>query len=151
MKRWHLTVALGLAGLASLALAAGSKGGADAEFSMMDTDHDGKVSADEHAAGAKRMFDTMDANHDGKVTAREHASAAEREAAHEKITGEKAGARDLGSAEKIRMVDRNGDGVLTAKEHRKASRAMFRKMDTDKDGSLSKAEFEAGHAALKKQ
>jgi hypothetical protein len=27
---------------------------------------------------------------------------------------------------------------------------MFRKLDTDKDGHLSKAEFDAGHAALKK-
>jgi Ca2+-binding EF-hand superfamily protein len=48
------------------------------------------------------------------------------------------------------MVDRNGDGVLTAKEHKRASRAMFRKMDADKDGRLSKAEFEAGHAMLEK-
>ena len=28
---------------------------------------------------------------------------------------------------------------------------MFRKMDTDGNGSLSKAEFEAGHAVLSKQ
>ncbi len=37
----------------------------------MDTNHDGVVSADEHAAGAKQMFAKMDADHDGNVTATE--------------------------------------------------------------------------------
>src|SRR5881394_3362726 len=55
--------------------------GAEHEFQMMDTNGDGKISADEHAAGAKKMFDKMDANHDGKVTADEMA------AAHQKVTG----------------------------------------------------------------
>ncbi len=34
----------------------------------MDTNHDGVISADEHAVFAKSMFDKMDADHDGKVT-----------------------------------------------------------------------------------
>ena len=34
----------------------------------MDTNHDGMVSAAEHAAYAKSMFDKMDANHDGMVS-----------------------------------------------------------------------------------
>ena len=38
---------------------------------MMDTNHDGVVSADEHAAGAKQMFAKVDADHDGNVTATE--------------------------------------------------------------------------------
>ena len=114
-------------------------------FDAMDADQDGKITPREHATAAERMFKTMDADRDGKVTA------AEMDAAHEKISGEKAGAQDLGAAEKIKFVDRNGDGVLTAKEHKRASRAMFRKMDTDKDGSLSKAEFDAGHAAPQKK
>ena len=33
----------------------------------VDTDHDGKISATEHAAHAKAMFDKIDANHDGIV------------------------------------------------------------------------------------
>ncbi|HEX6707588.1 MAG TPA: EF-hand domain-containing protein [Albitalea sp.] len=142
MNRWHLTLALGLGGLAAFAFAAGSKGGADAEFSMMDSNHDGKVSADEHAAGAKRMFDTMDADHDGKVTA------AEMDAAHERISGRKARKGDMSAADKIKVVDRNGDGVLTAEEHAAGSKAMFERMDTDHDGALSKAEFTKGHARM---
>ena len=45
----------------------------------MDTNKDGKSSADEHAAAAKKMFDTMDANKDRKVTATEMDAAHQRD------------------------------------------------------------------------
>jgi Ca2+-binding EF-hand superfamily protein len=37
-------------------------------MAKIDTNHDGKVSAAEHAAYAQSMFQKMDANHDGMVT-----------------------------------------------------------------------------------
>lgn len=40
-------------------------------FATMDSNGDGKISAEEHAAGASAMFAKMDANHDGSVTAEE--------------------------------------------------------------------------------
>jgi len=110
-------------------------------FAAMDTNGDGKISADEHAAGAKGMFDTMDADHDGKVTA------AEMTAAHDKM-GAKPMANEMSAADKIKTIDTNGDGILTADEHAAGSRSMFDRMDTDKDGFLSKAEYEAGHAKM---
>jgi Ca2+-binding EF-hand superfamily protein len=132
--------------LAPLAFADGAKSGtADAEFMKMDTNKDGKISADEHAAAAKQMFDTMDANKDGKVTA------AEMEAAHERVTGRKATKSDMSAAEKIKVIDTDGDGVLTAEEHARGSRAMFEKMDADKDGFLTKDEWAAVHADLMKK
>ena len=118
--------------------------GALSDFEGMDIDGDGRISAKEHFAAAERMFQAMDANRDGTVTATEMA------AAQRKVTGKEAAPKDLGAKEKIKAVDANGDGVLNAKEHAQASRMMFRRMDADKDGSLSKAELEAGHAALKK-
>ena len=39
-------------------------------FKAMDENHDGRISADEHAAGARALFQKMDANQDGKVTAK---------------------------------------------------------------------------------
>jgi len=118
----------------------------DKEFASMDTDHDGKVSAAEHASGAKMMFGKMDANHDGKVTA------AEMTAAHQAVTGQAPRKSDMPAADKIKAVDADGDGMLTADEHAKGSASMFAKMDADKDGFLSKQEMAAGHAAmLKKQ
>lgn len=110
----------------------------------MDTNHDGKVSREEHAASARRMFQQMDANGDGKVTA------AEMDAAHEKVTGRAKSSDDPSAAEKIRAVDQDGDGLLTAAEHAFASRSTFDKMDNNHDDVLSPQEMAAGHAAMLK-
>lgn len=37
------------------------------QLAMMDTNHDGEITAAEHAAGATAMFARMDANHDGRL------------------------------------------------------------------------------------
>ena len=140
------SIVLASAALASVAFAAGPKpAGADAEFRTMDTNKDGKVSADEHAAVSKKMFDTMDANRDRKVTA------AEMGAAHQRVTGKKAGKSDMPAADKIKVIDSDGDGILTAEEHAAGSRAMFEKMDTNKDGFLTLRELAAGHASMMKK
>ena len=139
-------VMVGTATLASIVFAAGPKSSAtDAEFRAMDTNKDGKLSAEEHATASKKMFDMMDANKDGKVTA------AEMTAAHQRITGKKAKKSDMSSADKINVIDTDGDGILTAEEHAAGSRAMFQKMDTDKDGFLTKEELAAGHAQMLKK
>jgi Ca2+-binding EF-hand superfamily protein len=117
----------------------------DKEFAMMDANKDGKISAEEHAAGAKAMFEKMDSNKDGKVTA------AEMTAAHKAMMGHAAKKSEMSSADKIKAVDANGDGVLTAEEHAAASASMFEKMDADKDGFLSKEEMAAGHASMMKK
>jgi Ca2+-binding EF-hand superfamily protein len=131
---------------ASLAFAAEPKSTkADVEFMTMDTNKDGKVSADEHASASKKMFDMMDANRDGKVTAAEMA------AAHQRITGKKAKKSDMSAADKIKVVDTDGDGILTAEEHAAGSRSMFEKMDTAKNGFLTKDELAAGHASMMKK
>ena len=88
------------------------------------------------------MFDTMDADKDGIVTS------SEMDAGHEQITGHKPGTSELSSEEKIRVVDTNVDGILTTEEHAAGSRRMFQKMDTDKNGVLSRAELATGHANM---
>ena len=139
-------IMLGALTLAWPSFAAESKSSAQMlSFVKMDTNKDGKVSADEHAAGAKQMFDAMDANKDGKVTA------AEMQAARLRITGQKAKKSDMSAADKIKVVDKDGDGVLAAEEHAVGSRAMFEKMDTNKDGFLTKDELAAGHARMMKK
>jgi Ca2+-binding EF-hand superfamily protein len=116
-------------------------------FQEMDTNSDGKVSADEHAAAAKTMFTRMDENSDGKVTA------AEMTAGHEKVTGktdskDKTAPKGMSAAEKIKVIDTNGDGVLTAEEHAAGAKIMFEKMDANHDGFLTKDELVAGHAKM---
>ena len=151
MKSFHKicfrTIALvGGVMLASLAFAAGPKAAKPgAEFTAMDTNKDGKVSADEHVGASRKMFVTMDANADGKVTA------AEMDAAYQRVTGKKAKKTDMSSADKIKVIDTDGDGILTAGEHAAGSRAMFEKMDTNKDGFLTKHEIATGHAQMMKK
>ena len=140
-----------LAGLmfaASPALAGGDKHHKGmAKMEAMDTNGDGQVSRDEHTNAAKKMFDTMDADKDGKVTA------TEMEAAHAQIAGtdDKKMKGHMSAADKIKKVDPNGDGMLSIAEHGTGADTMFDRMDTDKNGSLSKAELESGHKALMKQ
>lgn len=110
------------------------------EMKAMDSNGDGRISAQEHAAGVGRMFETMDADKDGRVTA------SEMQAAHGKVTGGKAAAGEMSAAEKIKTIDTNGDGVLTAAEHEAGARRMFEHMDADKDGFLTKDELAAGHS-----
>jgi hypothetical protein len=132
--------ALGAVGVLGFALAPSvARAGGEARFESMDTNDDGKVSPDEHAAAALRMFEKMDTNADGKVTA------AEMTAAKQNLTGKKAERGEMTAAEKIKKVDTNGDGVLTADEHAEGARSMFDKMDTNHDSSLSKSEVKAGH------
>lgn len=129
-------------------------------MAMMDSNRDGAITAQEHAAHAKTMFDKLDANHDGKITAAEFA------AGHQTMTkevrvihrgpGMPAMGMDAGmghgmsSADRIKKMDRDGDGKVSAAEHAVGAQAMFNAADTNKDGNLSQAEMAAHHAAMMK-
>lgn len=134
MKKLRICmVTLAFCGASSLAFANEDHGDM---MKAMDSNGDGAISADEHAAGAKAMFDGMDANKDGMVTAEEM------DQAHPQ------GDRKMSAADKIKTIDTNGDGQLSAAEHTAGSAAMFQKMDSDHNGSLSTEEWKAGHAAV---
>lgn len=139
-----VAIALSMLALPALAGEGTARPTGEAEVAAMDANHDGRLSADEHAAGAKTMFARMDADHDGQVTA------AEMDAAHKSMptSGSDAPTR-MSAAEKIKVVD--SDGILSAQEHEAGSRRMFDKMDEDHDGALSSAEISAGHKAMLKK
>jgi hypothetical protein len=148
MKHSKLGVSAAIlaASVATHAYAGATRPGGGDEIRKMDTNADGKIAPDEHAAGAARMFETMDADRNGTVTA------AEMTAAHQRVTGQKAVAGSMSSSEKIKVIDGDGDGALTAAEHAAGSRMMFERMDVDRDGFVTAAELAAGHAKmLKKQ
>jgi Ca2+-binding EF-hand superfamily protein len=128
--------------VASAGADSASSAAVEHEMRMMDADHDGKVSAEEHAAGTRQMFLKMDADGDGKVTA------AEMDASQQAITGRPSSAAPMSSARKIRVIDADHDGQLTAQEHAEGSQRMFGVLDTDDDQQLTLQELEAGHEQM---
>ena len=51
-----------------------------------------------------------------------------------------------GKDDKMSMMDKDGDGKVTAIEHADGAKAMFTKIDGDKDGQVTAAEMDAAHA-----
>ena len=129
-------------------------------MAMMDSNRDGAISAQEHAAHAKAMFDKLDANHDGKVIAAELAAGHQMMTKEVRVIRHGPGMPAMGmgagmghgmsSADMIKKMDRSGDGKVSAAEHAAGAQAMFVEADTNKDGNLSKAEKAAHHAAMMK-
>lgn len=138
---------------------------------MIDSDRDGSISAQEHAAAAKAKFDRLDADGDGRITASEWSAAHQAMphggagmprgqgragAAMPAMPGMDAGGMGMGamgmgpwrsSAEWLARMDRDGDGRVSAAEHAASTQALFEEADTDNDGNLSVAEM-AAHRAL---
>lgn len=108
-------------------------------FEAVDTDRDGVLTRAENSAATDAMFAAMDANKDSNVTAVEMDAAAAGLAA----------ARTISSADKIAGADRNKDRILSSAEHMSGAAATFTRMDTDRNGSLNEAEFNAGHEILR--
>jgi Ca2+-binding EF-hand superfamily protein len=64
-----LGLTLGVAGLTGLAVPrVALANDTEKEFQEADTNGDGVLTADEHAAAARTMFDKMDTDHDGYLT-----------------------------------------------------------------------------------
>jgi len=124
----------------------------------MDTNHDGMVSAKEHADYANAMFARMDSNHDGmlskdemeagKAMHHEHEDNDEHEKdEHEKSEHEE---HEHGDSKPMHhdmmaMMDANHDGMISGAEHADYMKAMFDQADSNHDGMLSKGEMKAAH------
>ena len=142
-----------------------------ATMGMIDSDRDGSISAQEHAAAAKAKFDRLDVDGDGRITAAEWSAAHQAMprggagirrgqgmagAGMPAMPGMAAGGMGMGamgmgpwhsSAEWLGLMDRDGDGRVSAAEHAAGTQALFDQADTDNDGNLSAAEM-AAHRAL---
>jgi Ca2+-binding EF-hand superfamily protein len=119
-------------------VATGAWAGDDDMFTRMDSNHDGRISAQEHDAGAAAKFARNDANHDGMLDADEMRSR----------MGRQAGGMHAGGMQGndwMAKMDGNHDGVITADEHAAMAKAMFDRMDANHDGRLAGAELEGGH------
>lgn len=91
-------------------------------FALLDENKDGVISKAEAAAQAEAVFAAMDADSSGALTKEEYMS--------------------------VRMGAQRGWNPARADAMQQQKAARFQPMDTDRDGTVSKAEFLAGHEAL---
>jgi len=103
---------------------------AEAMFARMDTNRDGKLDEADGAATKAQAFDRLDTDRNGSISQAELAS---------RHDGDRAGKR--------RMARPAGAAAPTEAQKVERRAEMFARVDADKNGSLSRAEFEAMHAA----
>jgi Ca2+-binding EF-hand superfamily protein len=138
---------------------------------MMDRNGDGKITATEYLQGEKQLFSEIDANKDGFITAQEL------EAYHQSLMKNKGNAplrnesgpgeqrmqdkkaydpsgtgksmpRQMTPEQEIAKMDTNNDGKVSAAEWEAAARQRFSKMDKDGDGTLTAQELRDGERAM---
>jgi EF hand len=135
VRRLHL-VALGTIAACAVSLPVMAGGGPDCgqKVTRMDVEGgNGNISASDHAAGAQKRFETMDTDKDGRLTAQEVSASHGAEsifwAQHKVATGERIKKLDsnndgsltaaeyaAGSQKMFEKLDVNADGFLTPAE-----------------------------------
>ena len=160
MKKMIWAGAAGVVLLASGAAIAHNHGGY-----KMDTDGNGEVTRAEAAAAADAAFTRMDANKDGVLNATDRAERkGDRFAAMDTNKDGQLSKAELDAAHAARMEkradrkgERGGKRMANMTDEQKAQwqakraerrDAHFAAMDTDNNGTLSEAEFTAGHAKM---
>jgi hypothetical protein len=102
--------------------------GRDMLFDLLDTNQDGKISAEEFDAGQAERFKTFDADGDGKISPEEFAKGDER--MREKI-----------EAIRFKKLDANQDGFLSAEEFAVPGDRLFGYSDRNGDGAITPNEM----------
>ena len=116
----------------------------DAQFKLLDTNHDGIVTRAELEASEQRAaaalaaqraaaaFAQLDSDHNGQLSLAEFTRLATATPPHIEVSAT------------MNRLDLNRDQKITLIENRTATLANFDKLDTDKDGVVSVAEMRAG-------
>ncbi|MEJ1158030.1 EF-hand domain-containing protein [Prosthecomicrobium sp. N25] len=107
---------------------------ADRIMKRLDANKDGAVSRDEIAAKAMERFAKGDLNKDGRIT-------------KDEIDATMPKAKPEKRAKLFRRYDANGDGAITQAEVEAKIQKRMAKMDSDKDGKITRAEYIAFRAA----
>lgn len=102
-------------------------------FQSMDANHDGRVSAEEHASAARAMFKQLDADLDGSISVEEMRLA-------RKAMDEPASEEQVRQA--VAAMDGNGDGKVDAGEHMAMAIALFKRTDANGDGEVTEDEMQ---------
>lgn len=136
----------------------------DKRFAELDKNGDGKITQEERTAARQARFDKhfaeMDKDNNGQI------SKAEMQAAHE-ARKERGSMRGPGHGDgkhhhwgmhhrgqhggRMAMIDANKDGVVTKAEFQARALEKFDRLDANKDGTITAAERQAMRDAMKKR
>jgi Ca2+-binding EF-hand superfamily protein len=100
-----------------------------------DPNGDGKVTVTELQQKSAERFKRMDANSDGTI------SKAEIDAAHAQRAERRAHRGGPGGGDRLARLDSDGNGVISLAEFNAGTTHMMQRLDTDKDGEISRDEF----------
>jgi Ca2+-binding EF-hand superfamily protein len=125
------------------ALAQGGGGFSGQRLKAMDKDGDGKVSKAEFT-GPELLFQRLDADKDDFVTTEEVLNFRGKPAVGEprpqtEPANDAPRARRAALLERLKAMDKDGDGSISKAEF-KGREPLFNRLDTDKDGTLSREE-----------
>lgn len=154
MKTLLIAALLGAVAMPALAQTGPVPGGAG-HMNRADADGDGVITRAEAQAMADARFDRLDTNHDGRITADEMPTrgpggGAPGMASPPPGGPEMAGRMGRGvGAGMLRRADANGDGVITRDEFRAAEARRFDMMDANHDGKIDAAEREQFMQAMR--
>lgn len=118
--------------------------GPQLDLTAFDTDGDGKITAEEFAAGRTAKAAALDTNNDGKISADEMVA---RDMAQMQARAQ------MRAKRMIEARDTDGDGLLSASElaTRSMPQGVFERLDADKDGAVTQAELDAAHDKMSKR
>jgi Ca2+-binding EF-hand superfamily protein len=132
------------AGALALALTASmSAGDHKAVFQAMDANGDGNLTRAEHQAYTRSLFQKGDADRDGGITA------AEWDVVAVTIPGEKMSAE--ATAAQLQKMDTDKDNKVSLSESEACATTAFTEADTNNDGQLTQAEFDAINDKMKEK
>lgn len=117
-----------LLGALALSSTATAEPGPGKHFEKLDTNADGKISAEEFSTHQAARFQTADSDKNGKVTL------AELKAARDKHAKDR-------FANRLSRLDQNQDGKISRDEAKQMSDDKFNRVDANSDGVLSQEEL----------
>ena len=127
-------------------------------WTKLDVNNDGVLNQADRDAKRGQMFDRLDANKDGSISRDEFMAAHGPRGGHAGMSGEGRGGHKgmhrgrhgggMGMM-MVRMADTDKDGNVTRAEYDAAVTRHFDMVDTNKDGTITKAERQAAHTKMK--